>query len=265
MINEVIKQSILNEYPKSFGKLGNVEAKHLVSYLQNKPTLYGNELFFNAGIYIRNINDFNEWCNLLLESIKDLDYILQWCPNKEDQTVIDYCNKENVFYSFEGLEPFVFGNDGWHYSLDNKNILCVSPFSETIKNQFKNFDKIWPNANIGNILTITSPYSEALTGEQPVPWKDKLNKMLDQITQTDFDFATVGCGGFSLIVCSHIKKMGKPCVHLGGGNQILYGIRGRRWDDCFKQYEWYGTKYWVRPNDEEIPKNSFLLENGCYW
>ena len=50
MINEVIKQSILNEYPKSFGKLGNVEAKHLVSYLQNNPTLYGNELFFNAGI-----------------------------------------------------------------------------------------------------------------------------------------------------------------------------------------------------------------------
>ena len=89
--------------------------------------------------------------------------------------------------------------------------------------------------------------------------------VLSQIDDLDFDFATVGCGGFSLMVCDHIKKMGKPCVHLGGGNQILYGIRGKRWDSGFKEHEWYGTEHWIRPLGHETPAGQHMVEGGCYW
>ena len=87
----------------------------------------------------------------------------------------------------------------------------------------------------------------------------------DVIKSWGFDFATVGCGGLSLSVCKHIKEMGKPCVHLGGGNQLLYGIRGRRWSDGFAKYDWYGTDDWVRPLSEETPMGIHLVEGGCYW
>ena len=133
-----------------------------------------------------------------------------------------------------------------------------------MKQQAQKFDKIW-KCNIGDVVTVTSPYSEALTGEQPRPWRDKLNNMLEQIDKLDFDFATVGCGGFSLIICDHIKKMGKPCVHLGGGNQILYGICGKRWDDGFSKYDWYGGPEWTRPLNHEVPPMKNYVEGGCYW
>ena len=62
-----------------------------------------------------------------------------------------------------------------------------------------------------------------------------------------------------------IKSLGKPSIHLGGGNQLLFGIRGKRWDTSFAKYDWYGTKDWVRPIPEEIPQYNNLVEGGCYW
>ena len=53
--------------------------------------------------------------------------------------------------------------------------------------------------------------------------------------------------------------------HLGGGNQLLFGIRGKRWDNSFSKYDWYGTKDWIRPMPEEIPQYNNLVEGGCYW
>ena len=59
--------------------------------------------------------------------------------------------------------------------------------------------------------------------------------------------------------------MGKSCIHIGGGTQLLFGIRGKRWDRIFHDKDWYGTQAWVRPMYHEIPKKQELVEGGCYW
>jgi len=263
-MNELIKNAINDSKPKAFGKMGNVEASHILTYLNNTPSLIGQQLFVNAGIYADSLDTFVSWCRHYLKSVKNLDSILQWC--NEDKLVLSQMGyKGDVQNSFEGIEPFVLGEEGWHYQLKDKTVLCVSPFPDTVQTQVRKFNKIWNGAEIGNLITVKSPYSEALTGEKPKPWIDKLDDMISQINHLDFDFATVGCGGFSLIICDHIKKLGKPCVHLGGGNQILYGIRGKRWDEGFKHHEWYGTKEWIRPLPHETPPRKFYVEGGCYW
>jgi len=263
-MNNLIIECLKNKTSKSFGKMGNIEASHLLTHLNNQPSLIGQQLFINAGIYVDSLETFNKWCFEYLEAVKNLDCVLQWC--KEDEAVLSNIGYTGeIFHSFEGIEPFVFGREGWHYHLKNKKVLCVSPFPDTVQTQAKKFSKIWDGAEIGEVITVESPYSEALTGKPPKPWEDKLNQMLEQIEKTDFDFATVGCGGFSLIVCDYIKKLGKPCVHLGGGNQILYGIRGRRWDEGFKHHDWYGTGDWIRPLPHEIPPMKNYVEGGCYW
>jgi len=264
-INQKIKDAIINNEAVSFGKLGNVEAFHLYTAMKGQLNV-NQQLFVNAGVYVRSEKDYIDWCQDVLLSVQSLDFILEWCPNKEDKLIIDhYCKGINKFHTFEGLEPFVLGNKGWHNFLSDKTVLCVSPFSETVKSQSQKFNKIWNGATIGNVVTVTCPYSEALTGQEPKPWQEKLSYMLEEINKLDFDFATVGCGGLSLSVCKHIKQMGKPCVHLGGGNQLLYGIRGRRWDDGFAKHDWYGTDNWVRPLSEETPVGIHLVEGGCYW
>ena len=234
MINEKIKQAIQETLPLSFGKIGSIEAAHISRYLIWKNSVnYNPSLFINAGVYVKDEDDFIEWFNDYIESVKD-------------------------------IEPYTHKEDGWHYSLSDKKVLFVSPFSDTVKEQAKKYNKIWNGASIGEVLTVRSPYSEALTGEPPTRWASKLNKMIDEIRELDFDFATVGCGGLSLSVCRFIKSMGKPCVHLGGGNQLLFGIKGKRWDDHELLSKFY-NEHWIRPLAHEVPKNNTLVEGGCYW
>ena len=96
-------------------------------------------------------------------------------------------------------------------------------------------------------------------------WYQGLQWALDEIEKLDFDFATVGCGGFSLPVCNFIKTvMKRPCVHLGGGNQLLFGIIGKRWDDN-ETFSMLFNKHWTKPLKHEVPTNNQLVEQGCYW
>lgn len=263
-INKNIKNAILNHKPLSFGKIGNVESTYLEKFFNNIVDEKSNQLYVNAGIYVSSLSDYDEYFNCLINSIKNTDFLLQW--NSTDKKLIkNYFSNNKTFKSFNGLEPFIFEEKGWHYSLKDKKVLCVSPFSKSVKAQSQNFGKIWSGAEIGCIETVSVPHSEALTGEKPVSWKIKYEKILEKIDNQTFDFATVGCGGLSLPVCSFIKELGKPVVHLGGGNQILYGIKGKRWDKAFSQYNWYDNNFWIRPLSEETPKNNKLVEDGCYW
>jgi glycerol-3-phosphate dehydrogenase len=50
-------------------------------------------------------------------------------------------------------------------------------------------------------------------------------------TKKDYDVALIGCGAYGLPLASHVKRKGKQSIHLGGGLQLLFGIKGKRWDD----------------------------------
>ena len=266
-INEKIKNAITNESALSFGKLGGIESSHVYNYLATgQPKLLGSGLFVNAGIYTSNEAEFKTWCDHYIQAIKNLDYVLQWCADQGDEALINnFWNGKEIFHEFTELEPYSHGKDGWHYSLSDKKILFISPFSNTVKSQVPNYNKIWEGANIGEVITITSTYSEALTGEEPVSWYTKFRTMADQIIKLDFDVASIGCGGLSLLLCDFIKtNMKKPCIHLGGGNQLLFGIKGKRWDDHEILSKFY-NEYWTRPLNHETPVNNALVEGGCYW
>ena len=266
-INEKIKNAILNKSALSFGKLGGIESSHVYNYLATgKPRLLGNTLFVNAGIYANNEIELRSWCDHYIEAIQNLDYVLQWCTDQGDEALINALwNGKEIFHEFTELEPYSHGENGWHYALSDKKVLFVSPFSDTVKSQVSNYNSIWKGANIGEVVTVASSYSEALTGETPISWYSKFRNMAEQILKLDFDVASVGCGGLSLILCDFIKKnMVKPCIHLGGGNQLLFGIKGKRWDDHEILSKFY-NEYWVRPLEHETPINRNLVEGGCYW
>jgi len=59
-------------------------------------------------------------------------------------------------------------------------------------------------------------------------------------------------------------------VHLGGQTQLLFGIRGQRWeteyDEAWRQANFYNNSpYWIKPLPTDIPTNKEMVENGCYW
>jgi hypothetical protein len=97
-------------------------------------------------------------------------------------------------------------------------------------------------------------------------WFDALEHMRAQIAATEFDVAIIGAGAYGLPLAASVKRMGRQAVHLGGATQLLFGIRGRRWevespDDIAPLF----NEHWVRPSVEETPENRELVEGGCYW
>jgi hypothetical protein len=53
-------------------------------------------------------------------------------------------------------------------------------------------------------------------------------------------------------------------VHIGGSLQILFGIKGKRWDEHETISKMY-NEHWVRPSAEEIVPDANKVEDGCYW
>jgi hypothetical protein len=54
--------------------------------------------------------------------------------------------------------------------------------------------------------------------------------------------------------------MGKSAIHLGGEMQLLFGIKGKRWENS----NIYNSA-WTRPDPEDTPINANSIEDGCYW
>jgi len=91
-------------------------------------------------------------------------------------------------------------------------------------------------------------------------WDDGLEKHAKEISLKDFDLALVGAGAWSLPLAARIKQMGKSAIHMGGEMQLLFGIKGKRWEDR----NIYNDSR-MRPFAEDTPTDVNRVEDGCYW
>jgi hypothetical protein len=99
--------------------------------------------------------------------------------------------------------------------------------------------------------------------------------MKSEIDKVDYDICLIGCGAYGFHLAAHVKRTGKKAVHLGGALQLLFGIKGKRWEDpYYGVHKWkipYGSytnlmnEFWVRPSINETPINAEKVENSCYW
>jgi len=91
-------------------------------------------------------------------------------------------------------------------------------------------------------------------------WLHALDDLRQAMEREEFDVALVGAGAWSLPLVAHAKKLGKRGMHLGGSLQLLFGIKGARWDQ-----KGFYNEAWIRPLPSEVPANHRLMEQGAYW
>lgn len=95
-------------------------------------------------------------------------------------------------------------------------------------------------------------------------WFEALDSMKKQIAEADFDVAIIGAGAYGLPLAAYVKSLGKQAVQMSGATQILFGIKGKRWDTHPVISKMYND-YWVRPLAEETPPQIQKVEGGSYW
>lgn len=142
-------------------------------------------------------------------------------------------------------------------------MLVVHPFKDSIQRQYDRRQSLFNNPDVlpeFDLKVIRAVQSAA--GESPEyrDWFEALDSMCEAIRGTDFDVALIGAGAYGMPLGAFVKRLGKQAFHLGGITQLLFGIKGRRWDDCGLYNE-----HWVRPLPGEVPKLATRVEGGCYW
>lgn len=223
------------------------------------PTQRTSELFSER--YLKDIP--------LIDMLGSFQYYEKFMPLRENVQLVH----------LETLYPF-FVERPWTRALKGKKVLVVHPFDFTIKHQYEKRKKLFENLDVlpeYELITLRAIQSAA---DIQVPFKDwfeALAFMEKQIESIDFDICLLGCGAYGLPLAAHVKRLGKKAVHLGGGLQLLFGIRGKRWDDekyldtykipslARESYKSLYNDAWTKPLDNDTPKDAFKVDGACYW
>lgn len=86
--------------------------------------------------------------------------------------------------------------------------------------------------------------------------------MYQEVLKINFEIAIICCGVYGFPLAAKIKDAGRQAIHLGEVTQLLFGIRGKRWDEYLIISKFY-NEYWVCPDSSEIPLGAKKVEEGC--
>lgn len=270
--NDFIRESISSGERFFIARLGDVECRLLLNQeqvdegmIERVPEKIRKTAFTNAGMFTttdEGIKTFFDYCT---KGLNDVTGICVWFNQMEDYIVDKYSPKSELL-SLDGLESYLYEKP-WTSALKGKKVLVINPFAESIIKQFNSRDKLFKNKETlpdFELHTFKSFYTLPNEKNPFSSWEEALLKMRDECLKIDFDIAIIGCGSYGLPLGSLLFKEGKNVIHAGGVTQIYFGIRGKRWDER-KYMKKYINEHWIRPTDDEKPKSSDKIENGCYW
>lgn len=218
-----------------------------------------------AGFFPNTDEMLERFCAEFIKHCQNIDALGIWYRRYEDIFHRVFF-PDSALIPLKSIEPY-YHSDPWSKKLKDKKVLVVHPFEESIKSQFQNRKLLFPNPDVlpdFDLQTVKAVQSIASNQTQFKTWFDAYEYMCEQIASKDFDVAIIGAGAYGLPLASFVKQIGKQAIHMGGATQILFGIRGKRWDHkAFFQPIF--NEHWVRPSASEIPQNHQIVEGGSYW
>lgn len=194
------------------------------------------------------------------------DFIGVWYNPLEDYVIERFGSDGVQVGVLRAIEPW-YSSFKWTAALKGKKVLVIHPFAETIKSQYEKREKLFSDGTLPEFKLRTIKAVQTIAGERDERFKDwfaALDYMYNAAINIDFDIALIGCGAYGAPLAARLKAAGKKTVHMGGALQLLFGIKGKRWDDHPVISKLYNEN-WTRPSGGETPSRAASIENGCYW
>ncbi len=288
IISKIIYDELMADKPSMVARFGSTELtclknyvavksknRNIIDFIRGKSSGWWweqsiiDQMQNWSGFFPPDIQNIELFCELMLKDIKKVDILGSWLSD-ESLFEKELINAKKVRFIF--LEPF-WSKEPWTRALKNKKVLVIHPFSTTIEHQYKKRELLFKNDLLPKfeLITIKAVQSIAGSGTEFKNWFEALNSMKTEIDKADFDICLIGAGAYGFPLAAYVKSIGKKSVHLGGSLQLLFGIKGKRWEnidyakDAKLNYQALFNEHWVRPLDEEKPKNSEKVEDNCYW
>lgn len=286
--NQLIYDRLLREEPLLVGRLGANEAAATANYLdllqyEQLPHTSDKVLFQlrgglaewqpgirtaltrNAGVFPDTPTALAAFGVAYLKAISQIDILAHWDVHRVEATITEHGSKPEKV-PLRCLEPYYF-KAPWSAALQGKRVLVIHPYKDSILKQYEKRNLIFENQNIlpaFDLQVLRAVQSIAGTPTPYASWHEALLAMQEQIQARDFDIALIGAGAYGLPLAAYIRKLGRKAVLMGGATQILFGIRGKRWDTHPLISTLY-NQHWTRPAETERPANFSQIEGGCYW
>lgn len=220
----------------------------------------------NAGFFPADIHLGNQWMQLVLDDVKDIDILGSYQHNERR---LEKELRHTVKIGIRSyIAPYLYDKP-WTSMLKGKRVLVISPFTETIVKQYAHREKLFENPDVlpefAELIPLKAVQSIAGAPTEYPNWFAALESMKTKMSSIDFDIALIGCGAYGMHLAVHAKRMGRIGIHTAGWTQMLFGVYGNRWLNDEPEYKRFINSYWVRPSAEETPENAQSIENGCYW
>lgn len=286
LASQIIYDALTSDKPCMMARFGSTELACLMNYIgvtkeknmflsyfqgQTSPWWWEQKIINQmqnwSGFFPPTQDKIEEFCQLMLNDIPLVDVLGSWLP-EEKQFDKDPIKSKKI--NFELLNPY-FSKNPWTKALEGKKILVVHPFALSIESQYKKRELLFKDNMLPSFHLQTIQAVQSIAGNQTqfLDWFEALDYMKLEIDKRDYDICLIGCGAYGFPLAAHVKRMGKKAIHMGGSLQLLFGIKGKRWENpnynTIYNYAQLINEHWVYPGEEEKPQNASTVEGGCYW
>lgn len=285
--SDIIYDTLNRDLPVMIARFGSTELACMVNFLGVKSTNYNYLKFVTSnipqwwwdkkvidqmqiwsGFFPPTIPQIEQFCTLMIKDIPQVDVLGSWLEN-EKYFENELGGAQKIWLDF--ITPF-FSKNPWTRILENKNVLVVHPFANTIHSQYVKRELLFANKSIlPPFKLFTVKAVQSIAGEIVCynNWFEALEYMKNEIDKVDYDICLIGAGAYGFPLAAHVKRKGKKAIHIGGALQLLFGIKGKRWENpsLNEGYSFASliNEHWVSPSENEKPKNASNVEGACYW
>ncbi len=276
-ISKGIEKALQEKQGYLVGRNGTIELQVLCS-----SGLFSNQLTIlekNAGIFPAQETFVRTWKSSTETAIQKADVLAAgWYPPlvHDEKELLTRLKTKAIQVPLRALEPYyVPFLYRWTNNLEGRRVAIVSSFANTCMSQLQKKKEIWPDS--WDSLLPDATYIPIQTGYAPsiacgraewpetiFNWYDACKYIVKKCCEENAEIVLIGCGGLGMPIAQALKEKGKICIVMGGAIQVLFGIKGRRWEhhEIISQF-WNDA--WVWPPLEETPAAAHLIENSCYW
>ena len=194
-----------------------------------------------------------------------VDLLVVW-HNRGEAEILRAHGPAATFTEFAALEPYRLA-EPWTRALAGRRVAVVTPFPRTVLAQYARRHEVWGAQAVLpdiDLRVVEVPFGPALVPPAEPDWFARLAALEERLEREPFDVALIGAGALSIPLCAHAKALGRIGIHTGGATQVLFGIRGRRFE-AEAHIAPLINAHWVRPVPEETPERRALVENAAYW
>ena len=267
--NRHIHDLIVSGQPLLISRIGHTEGRIVGEWLfrgGHYGQLTHKQAHQNAGIFPVESSLLTRFSEIYSAALGEVDLLGFWQTSYQARWLASL-PKRPLLAPLESLEPY-FHPQPWSSALAGRRVLVVHPFARSIASQYRQHrqslftsPEILPEFEL-DVLAPPQTLAPATGGY--ADWQDALETVISQALARPFDVALLGCGAYGLPLGAAIKRAGRQAIHLGGSLQLLFGIRGRRWD-ALPSFQPLFNHDWVRPSAEETPQRAEAVDAGCYW